>query len=220
MIEPAAKDTKERILDAAERLFASHGFAGTSLRAVIREASVNLAAVHYHFGSKELLLRAVLNRVVDPVNRERLERLTQAETNAGDGTPSVEAILTAYLAPGFRFLHDQTGRGRVVARFLGRSSAEPAELVQALVQEQFAEVGQRFTAALGRALPELAPDEVAWRFHLVVAVQSWFLAGVGQHSRDPTADHPSDDHPSDVDVTVRRLIAFLAPGLRAPPPRR
>jgi AcrR family transcriptional regulator len=214
MVEPDAKSTKERILDAAERLFATHGFAGTSLRAVTRGAGVNLAAVHYHFGSKERLLHAVLHRVVDPVNGERLARLTQAESDAGDGAPSVEAILTAYLVPGFRFLHDQTERGRIVARFLGRSSAEPAELVQALVQEQFAEVGQRFTAALGRALPELAPDEVAWRFHLVVAVQSWFLAGVGQPSRDPATDHPSD-----VDATVRRLIAFLAPGLRAPPPR-
>jgi AcrR family transcriptional regulator len=214
MVEPDAKNTKERILDAAERLFATHGFAGTSLRAVTREASVNLAAVHYHFGSKEILLRAVLNRVVDPINRERLERLTQAETDAGNGAPSVEAILTAYFVPSFRFLHDQTERGRIVARFLGRSSAEPAELVQALVREQFAEVGRRFTAALGRALPELAPDEVTWRFHLVVAVQSWFLAGFGEPSRDPTADHLSD-----VDATVRRLIAFLAPGLRAPPPR-
>ena len=89
--------------------------------------------------------------------------------------------------------------------------------MQSLVQEQFAEVGRRFPAALGRALPDLAPDEVAWRFHLVVAVQSWFLAGVGQPSGEPTADRPSDDHPSDVNATVQRLIAFLAPGLRAPP---
>jgi AcrR family transcriptional regulator len=71
----ASKDTKERILDAAERLFAAHGFAGTSLRAVTKEAGVNLAAVHYHFGTKEDLLRAVLSRIVIPVNRERLEML-------------------------------------------------------------------------------------------------------------------------------------------------
>ena len=66
----AATDTKERILDAAELLFAAHGFAGTSLRAVTREAGVNLAAVHYPYGTEEDLLRAVLGRIVIAVNRE------------------------------------------------------------------------------------------------------------------------------------------------------
>ncbi|MDY7020508.1 MAG: TetR/AcrR family transcriptional regulator, partial [Cyanobacteriota bacterium] len=56
-------DTKEQILNAAERHFALFGFAGTSLRAVTREANVNLAAVHYHFGSKEELFKAVVRRV-------------------------------------------------------------------------------------------------------------------------------------------------------------
>src|ERR671910_3594384 len=79
-------ETKEKILDAAERLFAAHGFAGTSLRSVTKEAGVNLAAVHYHFGNKEDLLRAVLGRIVIPVNRERLEMLEQVEA-AAEGVP-------------------------------------------------------------------------------------------------------------------------------------
>src|SRR5215213_6345048 len=83
----ASKDTKERILDAAERLFPAHGFAGTSLRAVTKEAGVNLAAVHYHFGTKEDLLRAVLGRIVIPVNRERLEMLEKVEAAAGSDPP-------------------------------------------------------------------------------------------------------------------------------------
>jgi AcrR family transcriptional regulator len=113
-------DTREKILDAAERHFAGHGFAGTSLRAVIREAGVNLAAVHYHFGTKEDLLRAVLDRVVVPVNRERLERLGRLEVSSGDEPLTVEGILEAFLAPGLRSIRDLGERGVIITRFLGR----------------------------------------------------------------------------------------------------
>src|SRR5918995_3621308 len=92
-------ETKEKILDAAERLFATHGFAGTSLRAVTKEAGVNLAAVHYHFGTKEDLLRAVLSRIVIPVNRERLKMLEQVEAAAGSDPPSPAGVLQGFIAP-------------------------------------------------------------------------------------------------------------------------
>ena len=207
----ASIDTKQRILDAAERLFAAHGFAGTSLRAVIKEAGVNLAAVHYHFGTKEDLLRAVLSRIVVRVNRERLEMLEQVEAAAGEEPPSLEGILEAYLAPGLRAVEDLGERGIVITRFLGRSYTEPTELVQALVREQFEELGQRFTEALGRALPHLSEAELYWRFKLVVGVMTYIQADAGQ------SDAYAEDL-SDVDGTVRRLVAFLAAGLRAPVP--
>ena len=72
-------DTKERILNAAERLFGEHGFAGTSLRAITKEAGVNLAAIHYHFGSKEALLLEALHRYAAPVNQQRLQLLQEVE---------------------------------------------------------------------------------------------------------------------------------------------
>jgi AcrR family transcriptional regulator len=205
----ASIDTKERILDAAERLFAAHGFAGTSLRAITREAGVNLAAVHYHYGTKEDLLRAVLSRIVVPVNRERLEMLEQAD--AREDLPTVEGILEAYLAPGLRAVQDLGERGIVITRFLGRSYTEPTELVQALVREQFEDVGRRFTEALGRALPNLPEAELYWRFKLVVGVMTHIQADAGR------SDAYAEDL-SDVDGTVRRLVAFLAAGLRAPVP--
>jgi AcrR family transcriptional regulator len=204
-------DTKQRILDAAERLFAARGFAGTSLRAVTKEAGVNLAAVHYHFGTKEDLLRAVLGRIVVPVNRERLEMLEQVEAAAGEEPPSLEGILEAYLAPGLRAVQDLGERGIVITRFLGRSYTEPTELVQALVREQFEDVGQRLTEALGRALPNLPEVELYWRFKLVVGVMTHIQADAGR------SDAYAKDL-SDVDGTVRRLVAFLAAGLRAPVP--
>src|SRR5688572_23669682 len=80
--ELSGRATKERLLNAAERLFAARGFAGTSLREVTAEAGANVAAVHYHFGSKEELLRAVLSRIVAPVNAERLTLLERVEAEA------------------------------------------------------------------------------------------------------------------------------------------
>jgi AcrR family transcriptional regulator len=207
----AGTDTRERILDAAERLFAAHGFAGTSLRAVTREAEVNLAAVHYHFGTKEDLLRAVLDRVVVPVNRERLERLGQLEAGSGDEPLPVEGILDAFLAPTLRSIRDLGERGVIITRFLGRSYTEPSELVQALAREQYGEVGQRFTEALGRALPHLPEAELHRRFKLVVGVLTYILADAGR-----TGEYADDL--SDVDGMVGRLVAFLAAGLRAPVP--
>jgi AcrR family transcriptional regulator len=204
-------DTREKILDAAERLFGAHGFAGTSLRAVTRKAEVNLAAVHYHFGTKEDLLRAVLERVVVPVNQERLARLGEIEAGSGDEPPPVEAILEAYLTPGLRSIRDLGERGMIITRFLGRSYTEPNELVQALVREQFGEVGQRFTEALGYALPHLPETELHRRFMLVVGVMTYIQADAGR-----TGEYAEDL--SDVEGMVGHLVAFLAAGLRAPAP--
>ena len=211
----ASIDTKERILDAAERLFAAHGFAGTSLRAVTKEARVNLAAVHYHFGTKEDLLRAVLSRIVIPVNRERLEMLEQVEAAAGSDPPSLEGILEAFIAPDLRLIRDLGERGVIIARFLGRSYTEPAEMVQALSREHYEELGQRFMEAFARALPEVPQSELYFRFKLVLGVLTYFLA-----DNDLTAGYAEDL--SDLEGTVGRLVAFLAAGLRAPvpPPQR
>ena len=98
MIGMSRDATRRRILDTAERQFALRGFAGTSLRGITREAGVNVAAIHYHYGSKEELLRATMERILAPVNAERLRLLDEAIA-AADGAPSVEAILSAFLCP-------------------------------------------------------------------------------------------------------------------------
>jgi len=206
----ATAATKDRILDAAETLFASHGFAGTSLRALTREADVNLAAVHYHFGSKEAVLRAVLHRIIDPINAERLARLDAVEARAGGHAPPVEAVLEAFLAPPLERMHTLGARGAVVLRFIGRTHNEPAQLVRDLVREQFQVVAGRFARALGRARPSLPRHEVAWRLHCVVGVLSFLLAQTGAQAVLPGLD------PRDAAATTRRLVGFLAPGLRAP----
>ena len=96
-----AAETKERILDVAERLFADFGFPVTSLRDITHEAGVNLAAVNYHFGSKQALLAAVLERRVRPINDRRLALLDELEKAAGSTSPELEDILRAFLGPPF-----------------------------------------------------------------------------------------------------------------------
>src|ERR687891_1853122 len=199
----ARGSTRERILDAAEQRFADEGFAGTSLREITALAGVNVAAVNYHFGSKEELLRAVLSRIVEPVNRERLELLNRAEEAAAPDPPSVEAILEAFLAPDLRIIRDLGPRGAVITRFMGRSYTEPSELVRRMVSEQFGELGERFHEALCRAVPHVGPEEMWWRLMGIVAVITSMLAS-------PEGPVQLLD-PDDVDLTLRRTIAFLAP---------
>src|SRR5438477_6653609 len=103
--------TKQRILDVAEQMFAEHGFAGASLRQIIGEAGVNLAAVHYHFRSKESLLESVIVRRMAPLNEERLSLLEQVERAAPRGRPTVEDLLNAFLGPPLRLFLKPTGQG-------------------------------------------------------------------------------------------------------------
>jgi AcrR family transcriptional regulator len=200
--------TRRRILDTAERHFALHGFSGTSLRGITRDAGVNVAAIHYHYGSKEQLLRATLERIVAPVNAERLRLLDEAL--AGAGPPSIEAILSAFLCPDLILIRDLGERGMMIARFSGRSATEPDEVVARVLGEVFGDLGARFVAALALAQPEVPPAELLWRLRCVVAIITYLLANTG----NPLSLLDLDDVPG----TAERLVGFLAPALRSPVP--
>lgn len=199
-------DPKERILDAAEREFAAHGFHGASLRSMTRAADVNVASIHYYFGSKEALLRATLERIVRPVNEERLRQLD--EVLALERVPSVEAILTAFIRPDLELIARLGERGAIMARFSGRSYTEPEEVVSRIIADLFSEVGARFLAALSIAVPDVSEDELRWRLRCVVAIITYLLAAQG------TARALFD--PGDIESTSARFVAFAAAGLRAP----
>jgi AcrR family transcriptional regulator len=191
-------DTKERLLDAAERLFADRGYAATSLRNVILEAHVNLAAIHYHFHSKEALLEAVVMRRAQGVNRTRMEML-----QAAGERPPIEKVLEAFLLPTFRVGRDNAS-GRVFLRMLGRVQAE-GDHIRKIVLKHFPNVVERFSAALRTALPELPTNELLWRTHLALGAVTQALQADGERNLDA----------SDVDRTVARLVAFLAAGFHA-----
>jgi len=205
-------DTKERLLAAAERLFGEEGFARTSLRAITLAAGVNVAAVHYHFGSKEALLAALFTRRAAPLNADRLARLDAIEAAAGDGALPLEAVLEAFVAPAFRLIAELDPAGPSPAQLIARFFSEPEEVVQRMLREQFGEVGARFLVALRRALPEVAAVEVGWRFEFMIAVLTHLLSRM--HLLEIVPGRALG--PADEATTIRRAVTFLAAGFRAP----
>src|SRR5258707_12134788 len=95
--DTTSQDTKSRILDVAEQLFMEHGFEATSLRQLTSSAGVNLAAVNYHFGTKEELFQTVLTRRLDPMNQERIELLGRLERDHGNRPLARERISASIL---------------------------------------------------------------------------------------------------------------------------
>jgi AcrR family transcriptional regulator len=194
-------DTKTRILDAAEKLFGKSGFDGTSLRDITNEADVNLAAVNYHFQSKESLIDAVIARRIEPVNRKRLEMLESAGPN-----PNIEQILIAFLAPVLN--QDLASAFELMARIL----ATPDIFVIRLFKNHLASLAARFAEAIGKALPELSRTEIMWRLHFTGGAMAHVLARA--HLLPELM--PGFPEPPDRQVILARLVTFSAAGFRAP----
>ena len=216
--EPATEktievDTKSRILDAAEELFMEHGFEATSLRLITTAANVNLAAVNYHFGSKEELFQAVLTRRLDPMNQDRMQLLSAYEADSGVNALSCEKIISAMFIPALRLARDHRQGGKNFLRLLGRAYADPAPFIREFLSNQYAEMIARFRAAFGHALPHLEREEVSWRLHFVMGALSYTLAGTD------ALKMIAQFHPEEInndELLLKRLAPFLAAGLRAP----
>lgn len=202
-------DTKERLIDAAERLFAEQGFARTSLRDITTAAGANLASVNYHFGGKDGLLEAIFDRRLAPVNSERLRVLAAFQAAARPHQPELEQILWAFLAPPFQKMEEWGERGRHFMRIIGRMHSDPRRWAD-FFKRQFDPVAETFQAAFAGALPELDPDEVVRRMHyLVGAMAHTFCWG---EEICPLA-------PSEAFRTHRvlsSLVSYAAAGMRAP----
>ena len=194
--------TKQKILDAAEKLFASQGYADTSVRQIIAEAGVNLAAIHYHFGSKEEMLDAVVQRKAGPVNQKRLEMLDAALARAGGHPLAVEIILEAL----FRPMADAASHNEQFVRFMGRIIAEG--LLPHIAQKHFQHVMLRFMDALRQSLPGVPEQEFLWRVHFMMGALSHTMCGSPEHLQ--MLGISSDYH-----ERIDRLKRFLSAGFRA-----
>jgi AcrR family transcriptional regulator len=197
------QDTKSRILDSAEKLFGLNGFDATSLRDITAEAQVNLAAVNYHFQSKESLIDAVIARRIEPVNRRRYEMLEAAGPN-----PNIEQILTAFVGP----LLDQDLS--CVVPLMGRMMSDPTQFVERVFKKYLAPVSSRFQDALQKELPDLPRAELMWRL--------FFTGGAMAHTMSWSQVLP-DISGGLCDVTERhavieRIVGFAAAGFRVPMP--
>ena len=203
-------DTRQKILDAAEELFMQHGFEGTSMRALTSKAGVNLAAVNYHFGSKDALIEAVFRRRLDPMNLARIAELEKLEAS---GNPSAEKIIRAFIVPSLRLVEDAKGGGRNFIRLLGRSYSEPAKPIRALIGQLYAPVMERYKAVLERALPHMPREELVWRMHFMFGTLAYTLAATDTVQLIAGCK-PEDRY--DAALLEERLAAFLAAGLNAP----
>lgn len=206
--ESDGRDTRARILDAAERLFADHGFNGASMRAITAEAGANVAAAHYHFGSKEALIEEVFHRRLAPLNAERLALLDRLQ--GADDTASLEDLVEAFVGPALRMQGNPECGGPVFMRLLGHALGQPHGKVRELFTRQFEEVFRRFTAAFHAAMPELPEDEMVWGFLFMVGAMAHTMAFSSDLAR---ISHGATD-PDDLDGAMRRLVPFVCSGFR------
>ena len=210
----ADSDTRQRILDVAEELFTEQGFDATTLRQITGAAEVNLAAVNYHFGSKEELIREVFRRRLTMLNQQRLQELDRLEAAAGGRPVKPSQILEVFFGVALRMAGDTKGGGRTFMRLLGRTYSKPSEFVRSFMAEEYAAVIARFKAALIKALPGVPGKEILWRFHFMLGAMSYAISGTD--ALDFAAGDELDDN--DADALYARLMSFMLGGLRAPLP--
>jgi AcrR family transcriptional regulator len=184
---------------------------------VTREAGVNVAAIHYYFGSRDELLRAVLDRIVTPVNERRLLLLDQALA-ANRGRPlAVEELLRIFLLPDLEAVERLRDRSVEIAHFVARAYAAPPPTLKGLIEEQFAESSSRFLAELARALPAVERVELEFRFRWIIGVIVRLFGAATPRGVAGGLDT------ADIPVALDRIVGFIAPGLAAPispPPNR
>lgn len=212
-------DTRARILDATERLFMAHGYDGTSMRQITGEAGVNLAAVNYHFGSKEALIQEVFRRRLNWLNEERMRALDELEATA-DGQPlKPSQIVDAFFGTMIRMAEDEERGGVIFLRLLGRTLTEPSDFIRAFLAHEYKTVVERYKEALFRSLPDVPKAEIVWRFHFMLGATSYAFAGTDALRLVTDWGIEAEDSEDRLDRLLPRLISFLIGGLRAPLPQ-
>ncbi|MFC1415060.1 TetR/AcrR family transcriptional regulator [Streptacidiphilus cavernicola] len=202
-------DTRTKILDAAERLFAEHGYRGTSVRAITDLAGANLAAVGYHFGSKADLLAAVARRAFEPVTAAQRTGLDELLARTPD--PPVAALVEAFAGPLFDGMPAGDESGARTSRLIMMIISDPADEARSWTGPDEDTVRERYLAAFTRALPDLAPQELWFRIRGILAVTAVDRVEVYQQ--------PSPACPTTTAGWEARnwAITFLTAAMSAPP---
>jgi AcrR family transcriptional regulator len=204
-------DTRERLLDVAEKLFSEQGYEATSGRQITLEANANIAAIHYHFGGKKELLGAVLTRRQEPITRARLERLEALQADPVNPA-SVEDILAAFLEPAlFRARSPENPTARI-SKLVSRLLIEKPKDLDGIVTGPFIGTMAQFLDALEKALPEVPRSELFVRLQMVLGVLIHIATGMQEAPLFPSFTSPADDDAA----VLKPVIAFLAAGFRAP----
>ena len=203
------EQTRQRLLDAAERLFAGKGFHGVTVRAIAKESESDPALVAYYFGGKRELFDAVLLRRAERLNTIRLERLEACERNAGPEGPSVEEIIEAFTEP----LLDRSEKGgpgwKSYFALIGQVTNSP-EWGAAVMSKYFDPIVHRFLDAMKRALPGVPEEELYWSYHFLSGALVLTFAETGR------IDALSDGQcrSNDLESVHARLPEFVGAGFR------
>jgi len=206
-------DTKIRILDAAEHLFARHGFHNTSMRAITSEAEANLAAANYHFGSKEALLQAVFERRLVPLNQQRTERLRHIVGQAEQAgiLPDVRDLMRAFIEPTLTF-RNQDRSTRAFVSLIGRSMVEMDSTSRDCFIPLIEPLFKLLFTSLQRALPHLPPAILLTRLQFAMGAMGRTLCAPDQTPLQVDVE----SSPSNSEAVAEALIGFVSAGLEAP----
>lgn len=206
------KDTKEIIFDKAEELFATKGYKGTSLRMITTAADVNLAAVNYHFRSKEGLVAAVIGRRIVPLNEERIKQVKEVMATAEKSgkKPAAGDVLRAFIEPTLRLPESAPGARNFVT-LVGRAMADTDETARKIFIKHMGPAVKIFHEALSRSLPEMPSDVLYWRINFVIGALSHTLRCI---DKCPMALDSAE--PRNGQQLADLLLPFLSSGMEAP----
>lgn len=202
--------SKRKLLDAAEQLFADRGFESVSVRDITQLAKTNVAAVNYHFGSRDGLLSLVMMRYMLPVHEERLARLETVERKWSGKPAPLEEIIDALVRPLVSQMRKSDLPERVFCKLVGRIFAQQGDGLPAPLEEQFRQVLERFARAFGKALPTLHPEDLSWRLHFMTGGMIHLLTHQDALQRQANGASGAPG----MEATLGRFIRFSAVGLR------
>lgn len=200
---------RQRIIDAAELLFAEQGWNTVSIRTIAAAADVSLAALNYHFGTKEQLLADIFAARARPIAQERMRLLGAVEKS---GEAPLERVLEAFLRPALEFGSGSRLGSKVFAKLRARLAIEPEEFSRRTLAAAFDESSSAFMAALQRSLPDLPAPDLCWRFHFLLGTMVYTMADNG---RIQSIAQSAID-PGDFEAALQHLVPFLAAGFRSP----
>jgi AcrR family transcriptional regulator len=204
--------TRTAILAAAERLYADRGFGDVTLRDIVAEASVNLAAVNYHFGSKDELIAELFVTRSMALNRERLRELRAAE-EAGSGRADISDILRALVGPTLRGCLGPERERSTAARFMIRASIESVPPIRRIRNREIDHL-RKFVVAMRRALPDRGDVELYWGLHFALAMAQQTV----RDSERLTKLSEGKCDLNDVEGVIARVVDVAVMGLRGAAP--
>jgi len=209
----AQNDTKTRILDAAEQLFARDGYHSTSMRSLTELAQVNLAAVNYHFGSKEGLIKAVFARRLGPLDEARRQRIETVLQHAGKNgrAPAAQDLLAAFISPIIEFRQNEPGAQNFLT-LIGRSMSEPDETVRNYFIQQVLPIFTLLYQSLQKSLPQLPAHLLLTRLQFIMGAMSHMMCNSPNHQQVL----PGFPEPLSAAEMIDELIKFVSAGLEAP----